>query len=110
VLWFSVWFLLVAGTLVGAFFLGRRLWRSAKDLLNELENASMVLDRLERLREEAQRRFPAPTPPTADVDATLAERAQFRAVRQAHLEHVAARRARRMRVAMAHWRRVGTAL
>lgn len=42
-LWFSVWTLLVVGTLVGAFFLFRRLYRSGKALVVELGRASDVL-------------------------------------------------------------------
>lgn len=47
-LWFSVWFLLVAGALVGGFFLLRHVYRSAKGLLAALEELSEVLDRLDR--------------------------------------------------------------
>jgi hypothetical protein len=46
VLWFTVWTVLVVGMLVGAFWLGRDLWRKARALLAELGRASDVLARL----------------------------------------------------------------
>jgi hypothetical protein len=46
VLWFTVWSLLVIGTLVGAFFLVREVYRSAKALLVELERLTDALDRI----------------------------------------------------------------
>lgn len=45
-LWFIVWTVLVVGTLVGAFFLGRDLWRKAMALLGELGRAADVLGQL----------------------------------------------------------------
>lgn len=45
-LWFSVWFVLVVGTLVGAFFLGRHLFRAGKALLEALEGLTAQLDLL----------------------------------------------------------------
>ncbi|MFI2752021.1 hypothetical protein ACGIF2_01125 [Cellulomonas sp. P22] len=45
-LWFIVWTVLVVGTLVGAFFLGRDLWRKATALLAELGRAADVLGQL----------------------------------------------------------------
>ena len=53
-LWFSVWALLVLGTLTGAFFLVRSVYRSARALLDEVERAIEVLERLtERVEELA---------------------------------------------------------
>jgi hypothetical protein len=46
VLWFTVWAVLVVGTLVGAFFLGRDLWRKATALFAELGRAADVFARL----------------------------------------------------------------
>ena len=109
-LWFSVWFVLVVGTLVGAFVLGRRLWRSARGLLRELENASALLERLDALQEEAARRFPPPEPPRPAVEASPEDVFSFKVTRIQHREHVAARRSRRLRVAMAHWHRLGSPL
>ncbi|MBO9556163.1 hypothetical protein [Cellulomonas sp.] len=59
-LWFGVWTLLVVGTLVGAFFLGRRLWRSATAFAAELGRAAaaaqQLADRVEELRLAAEPR------------------------------------------------------
>jgi len=45
-LWFAVWTVLVAGTVLGAFFLGRDLWRKGAALLSELGRAADALGRL----------------------------------------------------------------
>ncbi|NKY39628.1 hypothetical protein [Cellulomonas septica] len=51
-LWFTVWTVLVVGTLVGAFFLGRRLWRSGLALGRELAKAGQTWEQLgDRLAE-----------------------------------------------------------
>lgn len=47
-LWFSVWFVLVTGSLVGGFFLLRHVYRSARALLAALEDLSGAVDRLDR--------------------------------------------------------------
>jgi hypothetical protein len=44
--WFLLWSVLVLGTLVGAFFLARDLWRRARALVTELERAAEVLGEL----------------------------------------------------------------
>jgi hypothetical protein len=44
VLWFTVWTILVLGTLAGAFWLARELWRTGKALLAELERAGRLLE------------------------------------------------------------------
>jgi hypothetical protein len=110
VLWFAVWFVLVAGTLVGAVLLGRRLWRSGKALLAELDRANEAVSRLETLQATAQERFPAPAPPRPALGASRAERAAFRASHLAHREAVDRRRILRLNRAMRHWRHVGTPL
>lgn len=52
-LWFIVWTLLVLGTVAGAFFLGRDLWRKGKALVAELgragEMAGALADRADAL-------------------------------------------------------------
>lgn len=57
-MWFWVWTLLIVGTLVGAFFLARSLWRSAKGLFEELGRASQRFgesaDRLQELSDRAR--------------------------------------------------------
>ncbi|QJW36799.1 hypothetical protein [Cellulosimicrobium protaetiae] len=102
-MWFWVWTLLVVGTLVGAFFLARRLWRSVKGLGRELSRASQVAadmsaraDELSRALEEAQ---PSTAPTLFDdpvvlqerVDALRAERAERRDERRRRDEQVWAR-------------------
>ncbi len=42
-MWFWVWALLVVGTLVGAFFLGRDLWRAGVRVLREVSAAGRAL-------------------------------------------------------------------
>lgn len=54
-LWFSVWTVLVLGTGVGGFFLLRRLYRSARSLLAELEHAADALAVLGERAEELAR-------------------------------------------------------
>jgi hypothetical protein len=55
-MWFWVWTLLIVGSLVGAFFLARYLWRSAKGLMEELGRASARLaESSERLQELSDR-------------------------------------------------------
>ncbi|MCO7271793.1 MULTISPECIES: hypothetical protein [Cellulosimicrobium] len=99
-MWFWVWTLLVVGTLVGAFFLARRLWRSVKGLGRELSRASQVAadmsaraDELSRALEEAQ---PSTAPTLFDdpvvlqerVDLLRAERAERRVQRRRRDEQV----------------------
>ncbi|GED08724.1 hypothetical protein [Cellulosimicrobium cellulans] len=99
-MWFWVWTLLVVGTLVGAFFLARRLWRSVKGLGRELSRASQVAadmsaraDELSRALEEAQ---PSTAPTLFDdpvglqerVDLLRAERAERRVLRRRRDEQV----------------------
>lgn len=99
-MWFWVWTLLVVGTLVGAFFLARRLWRSVKGLGRELSRASQVAadlsaraDELSRALEEAQ---PSTAPTLFDdpvvlqerMDLLRAERAERRVLRRRRDEQV----------------------
>lgn len=105
-LWFTVWLVLTLLTVAGAVLLGRRLWRSAKALLAELEAATALTERLDRLQAELVERYPVPEPPRPDIGAGPEDRARFRAVR--HLHVVRVRRRRRARLAMAdrHWRTI----
>ncbi|MBM7819927.1 hypothetical protein JOE63_002404 [Cellulosimicrobium cellulans] len=99
-MWFWVWTLLVVGTLVGAIFLARHLWRSVKGLGRELSRASQVAadmsaraDELSRALEEAQ---PSTAPTLFDdpvvlqerVDLLRAERAERRVQRRRRDEQV----------------------
>jgi len=95
VLWFTVWAVLVVGTLVGAFFLGRRLWRSALGLGRALGRAGAVAgelaDRADELARAAAERRP-------DTAATLfGDADQLRADARRLRDERAARRTVRMR-------------
>ncbi|WP_273654704.1 hypothetical protein [Cellulomonas fimi] len=98
-LWFSVWAVLVVGTLVGAFFLGRRLWRSGLELGRALAAAAetwgQLADRLAELQALAAENR-VDTGPTV-----LAPRGPLRERRAALREERVARRAAR---AERHWR------
>ncbi|MBX9247162.1 hypothetical protein ICW40_20425, partial [Actinotalea ferrariae] len=72
-LWFSVWTLLVVGTLVGAFFLLRRLYRSGKALVVELGRASDVLA---QVAERAEQLEGLTTPAPVDLHDVGAARAR----------------------------------
>ena len=103
-LWFTVWTVLVLGTLVGAFFLLRDLWRRGKALLAELERAGEVADRLaeraEELREEMAARSPLHPVVLDDPTPARERRAALAPLREAR----AARRAARHDAAYARWR------
>lgn len=105
-LWFTIWLVLVLATVVGAFFLGRRLWRSGKALAAELGRAAEVTARLEELQAGLAERFPAPVPPRAAIGADAQEREGFRAVHAAHRENVQRRRVARLDRALRHWRTI----
>ncbi|WP_426595834.1 hypothetical protein ACPPVS_09375 [Cellulomonas sp. McL0617] len=63
-LWFSVWTVLVLATLAGAFFLGRRLWRSGTALARELGHAAEVAEQLAARVDELQAAAAALRPDT----------------------------------------------
>jgi len=67
----ALWSVIVVGTLVGAFFLGRRLWRSLVGLGRELARAGEVTaqlaDRAAELADLAAQQRPA-TGPTLFAD------------------------------------------
>ncbi|GEL93526.1 hypothetical protein CCO02nite_01840 [Cellulomonas composti] len=100
-MFFWLWTVLVVGTLVGAFFLARRLWRSALALGRELARATEVSAELAQRVDELQAIAAAsrvPIGPTlfADPEPLRARREELRAER-------AGRRARRLEVARG-WR------
>lgn len=78
-LWFTVWTLLVLGSLVGAFFLLRHLYRAAKGLLHEVERASQtmaaVADRAAELEDAARRLHPVAPVDLADPEPARQRRA-----------------------------------
>ena len=100
--WFSGWTVLVAGTLVGAFWLGRDLWRKAAALFAELGRSSEALGQLG-----------GTTMPTGIDDAAvtgadfLDDRAVLRSrvtvLREERAER-AAKRAEQHRMTVARWR------
>jgi hypothetical protein len=103
VLWFTVWTLLVLGTLAGAFFLGRDLYRKGKRLLAELDRASQVFGEIADQAEERAATLPLTSP--VPVDLTDPEPARARRVLAA--EGTARRRAARQarhEAAYARWR------
>ncbi len=51
-LWFTVWTVLVVGAGVGAFFVLRRVYRSGRELLRELDRAAQVLEEVAERAEE----------------------------------------------------------
>lgn len=61
-LWFAVWTVLVIGTLAGAFFLLRDLYRKGKALVLELERAADVLDAVADRAAELQAGATQPAP------------------------------------------------
>lgn len=93
-MWFWVWTLLVVGTLVGAAFLARDLWRRARALMAELSRAGDIAGRAaERIGEAAARASEtasAPMPTLFDdmtvhyerVSVQRAARAERRGVRR----------------------------
>ena len=107
-MWFALWSSLVVATLVGAFYLGRRLWRSVVALGRELaraaEAASALAARADQLAELATQGRP-------ETSATLfADRDQLRAavwrLRGERRERRAARVERHAAVARG-WRTYG---
>ena len=105
-MWFTIWSVLVVGTLVGAFFLGRDLWRKAMALLAQVSESSMVLDRFARRTDELTAAASAAQPSTAptlfDDPVVLHER-----VEELRAQRAGRRAARRTRneVTWDRWRR-----
>jgi hypothetical protein len=64
-MWFIVWSVLVVGTLVGAFFLGRDLWRKARALLAQMSESAQVMDRFAQRADELTAVAAAAQPSTA---------------------------------------------
>jgi len=102
--WIVVWPVLVVATLVGAFFLGRDLWRRAKAVGRATSRASRAFEHLsahaDELAQEAARRHPVP--PVALLRERDELRADLAAARAARDRRLDARRAR-YRVVMARW-------
>jgi len=105
-MWGWIWAGLVVGALVGAFFLGRHLWRAGMRTLREASRAGEVLgSAAERIsaavaQAEAQR---ADTSPTL-FDDPVVVRARVAGRRRLKAERAAARRGRQADT----WRRWGS--
>ncbi|GAB2469854.1 hypothetical protein [Xylanimonas ulmi] len=100
-MWWLVWGVLVVGTLVGAFFLGRDLWRKAVRLGHALGAASQELgDASARVADAVERAQanPADTSPTVFDDITEL-RQRVAEQRSARAERAAARRERQLATA-----------
>lgn len=97
-IWWLLWTVLVLATLVGAFFLGRDLWRKGRALLAELDRAAQVMGELAdatgRLAEEAREAERAALAAAQAVPTREAARAQWRANRERIAERKEARRLR----------------
>jgi hypothetical protein len=99
-MWFWIWTALVVGTLVGALFLARHLWRSAKALGRELSRASRAAAEMSARADELSRQLAQAQPSTAPtlfddpvvlqerVDVLRAERVERREERRRRDEQV----------------------
>ena len=99
--WVVVWPVLVVGTLVGAFFLGRDLWRRGVRLGHAVSGASDAVTRLSAHADELA--DAAPVPPVALVRNKEELRADLAAARAARDRRLDERHARYRQV-MARWR------
>jgi hypothetical protein len=102
-LWFAVWTVLVVGTLVGAFFLGRVLWRKAAALLSELCRAADALGRLGDATAQAAGPDSVPTMRAQLFDDRAALRSRVDELRTVRRER-SLRRAERHVATRARWR------
>ena len=105
-MWFTIWSVLVVGTLVGAFFLGRDLWRKAKALARQLSQASLVMDRFAQRTDELSAALQANAPSTAATVAADPEplRERVHELRAGRAERRALRRTRNS-LTWDRWRR-----
>lgn len=100
-LWFTVWTLLVVGTLVGVFLLVRAVYRSAKGFLHEMERAAAVTEQLaQRVDELAATVGTSPAPVELVDPAPARDRMVAARQRRAHRD---ARRAGRYAEAFRRW-------
>jgi hypothetical protein len=109
VLWFSVWTVLVLATLTGAFFVGRRLWRSGLALAKELGRAADVAAQLAARVDELQAAAAALRPDTgptvfADPGEMYDRYAELRVVAAGRRVARADRREATRRSWRAYWR------
>lgn len=104
VLWFTVWTLLVVGSLVGGFFLLRHVYRSGKALAAELGRASEVLgeaaDKAQELAAALERLHPVTPVDLEDTEGPRRRLAEGRAASERRRR----RRAARHEQVYARWR------
>ena len=95
-MWWAIWSVLVVGTLVGAFFLARDLWRKGLALARAAGDASRAFGeasaRIADAVEQAQANPPDTSATLFDDPTTLRERVH--AQRQVRADRADARRAR----------------
>jgi hypothetical protein len=105
-MWFWIWTALVVGTLVGAFFLARHLWRSVKGLGRELSHASQVAGEMSARADELSRRLADAQPSTAPTlfDDPVELRVRVDELRERRAERREERRRRGEQV-WSRWRR-----
>lgn len=103
-MWFAVWVVLVAGSLVGALLLGRHLWYSGKALIAQLQETSAVLDRLQTKVDELEQLREPDGPFTPALTAAEPERDRWREVRSATHDRRDGRRAARRAQTYRRWR------
>ena len=105
-MWFWVWSALVVGTLVGAFFLARHLWRSVRGLGRELARASQVAGEMSARADELSRQLAEAQPSTAptlfDDPVVLRERVDLLRAQKAERRE---ERRRRDEQVWSRWRR-----
>lgn len=103
-MWFWIWCALVVATLVGAFFLGRSLWRKVKVLTGALGDLESVASGAPERVEERIAANPPSTPRGVDVFRDRAELVPLVAARRAALRARAADRRSQHAARYAAWR------
>jgi hypothetical protein len=102
--WTLLWLVLVLGTVAGGFFLGRRVYRSGKALVIELDRASRTFEELAQvsaeLAEQAAALHPVEPVNLEDREAARLRRERVRQMTSAAREM---RREARRLVAMRRW-------
>ena len=95
-MWFAIWAVLIIATGIGAFFLGRDLWRKVKALGRAASRASDlfadVADRIEAKSDELKAAAPSTAPTVFDDPVNL--RARVLTVREQRAERRQAARVR----------------
>lgn len=106
-LWLTIWGVLIIGTITGIVLLGLRLYRKARRFLAQLEQTTVLMDRLaEKSDELADLRPPDPVF-TPDIAATDSQRDHWRQTLALNRDRRALRRRRRRQVTLERWRRLG---